>query len=75
MWRTQDGSCAFIEGHYGIPYEVLARQNCLCAGSPEQCITWLKAFIAVGAQTIVVRLESNITQSGWRGVHVAPPCL
>jgi probable F420-dependent oxidoreductase len=46
---------AFIENYYGIPYEVQATRNGLCAGSPEQCIEWLKAFIAAGAQTLVVR--------------------
>jgi probable F420-dependent oxidoreductase len=54
---------AFIESYYGIPYEVLARQNGLCVGSAEHCIAWLKAFIAAGAQTIVVRFGSP-DQSG-----------
>ena len=49
---------AFIESYYGIPYEVQATRNGLFAGSPEQCIAWLKAFIAAGAQTIVVRFGS-----------------
>ena len=48
----------FIENYYGIPYEVQATRNGLCAGSPEQCIEWLKVFIAAGAQTIVVRFGS-----------------
>jgi probable F420-dependent oxidoreductase len=54
---------AFVESYYGISYEVLARTNGLCAGSVEHCITWLKAFIAAGAQTIVVRFGSP-DQSG-----------
>ena len=54
---------AFIESYYGIPYEVLARMNGLCAGSAEHCIAWLKAFIAAGAQRIVVRFGSP-DQSG-----------
>ena len=49
---------AFIENYYGIPYEVQATRNGLCAGSPEQCIVWLKEFIAAGAQTVVVRFGS-----------------
>jgi probable F420-dependent oxidoreductase len=49
---------AFIENYYGIPYEVQATRNGLCAGSAEQCIAWLKGFIAAGAQTIVVRFGS-----------------
>lgn len=54
---------AFIESYYGIPYEVQATRNGLCAGSAENCIAWLKAFIAAGAQTIVVRFGSP-DQSG-----------
>jgi alkanesulfonate monooxygenase SsuD/methylene tetrahydromethanopterin reductase-like flavin-dependent oxidoreductase (luciferase family) len=50
---------AFIESYYGIAYEEQATRNGLCAGSPEQCIAWLKAFIAAGAQTIVVRFGSS----------------
>jgi probable F420-dependent oxidoreductase len=49
---------AFIESYYGIPYEVQATRNGLCAGSAEHCIAWLKAFVAAGAQTIVVRFGS-----------------
>jgi probable F420-dependent oxidoreductase len=48
----------FIESYYSIPYEVQATRNGLCAGSAEQCIAWLKAFVAAGAQTIVVRFGS-----------------
>jgi probable F420-dependent oxidoreductase len=54
---------AFIESYYGIPYEEQATRNGLCAGSAEDCIAWLKAFIAAGAQTIVVRFGSP-DQSG-----------
>jgi probable F420-dependent oxidoreductase len=49
---------AFIESYYSIPYEVQATRNGLCAGSAEQCISWLLAFVAAGAQTIVVRFGS-----------------
>jgi probable F420-dependent oxidoreductase len=49
---------AFIESYYSIPYEVQATRNGLCAGSAEQCIAWLKEFIAAGAQTIVIRFGS-----------------
>jgi probable F420-dependent oxidoreductase len=49
---------AFIESYYSIPYEVQATRNGLCAGSAEQCVAWLKAFVAAGAQTIVVRFGS-----------------
>ena len=54
---------AFIESYYSIPYEVQATRNGLCAGSAEQCIAWLKDFVAAGAQTIVVRFGSP-DQSG-----------
>jgi probable F420-dependent oxidoreductase len=53
----------FIESYYGISYEEQARRNGLCAGSPKHCIAWLEAFIAAGAQTIVVRFGSP-DQSG-----------
>ena len=53
----------FIESYYGISYEEQARRNGLCAGSAEHCIAWLEAFIAAGAQTIVVRFGSP-DQSG-----------
>jgi probable F420-dependent oxidoreductase len=54
---------AFIESYYGIPYEVQVTRNGLCAGSPEQCSAWIDAFIAAGAQSIVVRFGSA-DQSG-----------
>jgi alkanesulfonate monooxygenase SsuD/methylene tetrahydromethanopterin reductase-like flavin-dependent oxidoreductase (luciferase family) len=49
---------SFIESYYGISYEEQALRNGLCAGSAEDCIAWLNAFIAAGAQTIVVRFGS-----------------
>jgi alkanesulfonate monooxygenase SsuD/methylene tetrahydromethanopterin reductase-like flavin-dependent oxidoreductase (luciferase family) len=48
----------FIESYYGVPYEVMATRNGLCAGSEEDCAAWLKAFIAAGAQSIIVRFGS-----------------
>jgi len=45
----------FVEGYYGAPYEVLAGQQGLCAGTPESCAAWLNAFVAAGAQTLVLR--------------------
>lgn len=56
----------FIENYYGISYEEQARRNGLCAGSAEHCIAWLEAFVAAGAQTIVVRFGSP-DQSGQLG--------
>jgi alkanesulfonate monooxygenase SsuD/methylene tetrahydromethanopterin reductase-like flavin-dependent oxidoreductase (luciferase family) len=49
---------SFIESYYRISYEEQALRNGLCAGSAEDCIAWLNAFIAAGAQTIVVRFGS-----------------
>ena len=48
----------FIESYYGVPYEVMATRNGLCAGSAEDCAAWLKHFIAAGAQSIIVRFGS-----------------
>jgi alkanesulfonate monooxygenase SsuD/methylene tetrahydromethanopterin reductase-like flavin-dependent oxidoreductase (luciferase family) len=45
----------FVEGYYGAPYEVMKRSQGLCVGTAEQCVAWLKEFIAAGAQTIVLR--------------------
>lgn len=46
---------AFVEGYYGASYEVLSRQQGGCAGTPESCVAWLNAFVAAGAQTLVLR--------------------
>ena len=46
---------SFVEGYYGAPYEVLSRQQGLCAGTVESCTAWLNAFVAAGAQTLVLR--------------------
>lgn len=48
----------FTEGYYGVPYEVQATRNGLCAGSAEDCAAWLKDFIAAGAQSIILRFGS-----------------
>jgi hypothetical protein len=45
-------------GYYSIPYEVLVRQQGLCAGTAASCATWLNAFVAAGAQTLVLRFGS-----------------
>lgn len=49
---------SFMENYYGTPYETMARTQSLCAGTEERCITWLKDFVAAGAQTIVIRFGS-----------------
>jgi len=49
---------AFAEGYYSAPYEVLLRQQGLCAGTAASCVAWLNAFITAGAQTLVLRFGS-----------------
>ena len=49
---------SFMESYYGAPCETLARTQSMCAGSGKRCITWLKDFVAAGAQTIVIRFGS-----------------
>jgi probable F420-dependent oxidoreductase len=46
---------AFAEGYYHTPYATLAGQQGLCAGTAEHCAAWLNAFVAAGAQTLVLR--------------------
>jgi probable F420-dependent oxidoreductase len=46
---------AFVEGYYGMPYEVLRRLQGLCAGTAAACAQWLRDFAAAGAQTVVIR--------------------
>lgn len=45
----------FIEGYYHTPFDVMARRQSVCFGAVDTCLTWLKDFMAAGAQTIVVR--------------------
>jgi probable F420-dependent oxidoreductase len=45
----------FVEGYYGVPYDVLMRQQGLCAGTAESCAQWLREFVEAGAQTMVIR--------------------
>jgi probable F420-dependent oxidoreductase len=46
---------AFVEGYYNTPYEVMARNQGLCAGPADRCLAWLNEFVAAGAQTLVLR--------------------
>ena len=46
---------AFAEGYYNAPYDVIGRMMNFCHGTPDTCITWLRGFVAAGAQTIVIR--------------------
>jgi alkanesulfonate monooxygenase SsuD/methylene tetrahydromethanopterin reductase-like flavin-dependent oxidoreductase (luciferase family) len=45
----------FIEGYYHTPFDVMARRQSVCFGNVDTCLQWLQAFMAAGAQTIVVR--------------------
>ncbi len=45
----------FIEGYYHTPFDVMAKRQSVCFGTADTCITWIKDFMAAGAQTIVVR--------------------
>ena len=45
----------FIEGYYSAPYDVMARSQSICSGSPQRCADWIKEFVVAGAQTIVIR--------------------
>jgi probable F420-dependent oxidoreductase len=49
---------AFVEGYYGVSYEVMARSQGLCAGPAERCLAWLNDFITAGAQTMVLRFAT-----------------
>ena len=49
---------SFVESYYGAPYETLARTQSMCTGTGKRCITWLKDFVAAGAQTKVNRFGS-----------------
>jgi alkanesulfonate monooxygenase SsuD/methylene tetrahydromethanopterin reductase-like flavin-dependent oxidoreductase (luciferase family) len=54
--RAQQELQTFIEGYYGVPYEVMSRQQGGCAGTAESCAHWLNRFISAGAQTLVIRI-------------------
>ncbi len=46
---------AFVEGYYHAPFDVLSRQQGLCAGTAETCAAWLNAFVAAEVQSLVLR--------------------
>ena len=49
---------AFAENYYNAPYDVIGRMMSFYYGTPDTCITWLRGFVAAGAQTIVIRFAS-----------------
>ena len=48
----------FIEGYYGMPFENMARTQSVFTGNIQDVIGWLKSFVDVGVQTIVIRFGS-----------------
>ena len=74
--RAEQELRAFVEGYYGVPYEVQASRTGMCAGPAERCAQWLNDFIAAGAQTIVVRFGgSDQLRQLERWVHEVRPRL
>lgn len=64
----------FIEGYYAAPYEAIAAQMGLYAGSLEGCVEWLAAFVAAGVRHIVLRF-GGADQAGHLdrvGAHLLP---
>ena len=55
MAQAERETRAFAEGYYNAPYDVMARVQSFCYGTPDTCITWLRDLAAAGAQTIVIR--------------------
>lgn len=45
----------FIEGYYNTPFETMARSQSLFTGSVKDAISWLKGFVDIGVQTMVIR--------------------
>lgn len=45
----------FIESYYNTPFEMMARTQSVFTGNVQEARDWLSGFIAVGAQTIVIR--------------------
>lgn len=41
--------------YYGVPHEVIARQQGSVAGTEEQVVAWLRAFIDAGAEHLCIR--------------------
>lgn len=53
--RAEQEMRTFIEGYYHAPFDVMTKRQSVCFGTVDTCVTWLKDFMAAGAQTIVVR--------------------
>lgn len=46
----------FLDTYYGVDFDRQTLETWVAAGSPEQCVDQLQAFIDVGATTITLRL-------------------
>ena len=53
----------FIENYYGVPFETMAPSQSVFSGNIQEARDWLKGFIDVGVQTIVIRIGGS-DQSG-----------
>jgi hypothetical protein len=56
----------FIESYYGIPYEVQATRNGLCAGSAEHCIS--RRLLLLGHRPSWSASGVRIRWDNWRGL-------
>jgi len=45
----------FIEGYYNTSFETMSRTQSVFTGNLREATEWLKSFIDVGVQTIVIR--------------------
>jgi alkanesulfonate monooxygenase SsuD/methylene tetrahydromethanopterin reductase-like flavin-dependent oxidoreductase (luciferase family) len=64
----------FIESYYAAPYEAIAAQMGLYAGTLEGCLEWLGGFVAAGVRHIVLRFGGT-DQAGHLervGAHLLP---
>jgi hypothetical protein len=63
---------AFVEGYYASPYEVMVRDQRLCAGSAEACGKWWQGFIAAGVGRIRFGGPDQVGQLERRAKEVLP---
>lgn len=54
--RAAEDFDAYIRGYYGVPGEVMARMQASHAGTMDSATEWIHAYVAAGAEHVVVRL-------------------
>ena len=54
--RAAEEFDAYIRAYYGVPGEVMARMQASHAGTMDSATEWIDAYIAAGAQHVIVRL-------------------